>query len=305
MFVIFALADTFFSNIFPIISYGTIMKTIEKIDELKKVIAALKSQSKRIGFVPTMGALHPGHLSLVDRSRNENDITIVSVFVNPIQFNDPNDLRNYPRDIKKDLALLQSHACDIVFHPGVSEMYPEPDRRSFNLNKLDKIMEGKSRAGHFNGVAIVVTKLFEMVNPDKAYFGEKDFQQLTIIKYLVNQLHIAVKIIGCPIIREKDGLAMSSRNALLNPDERKLARIIPETLFEAQKIHRQYSVKDLTNWVKNRINGIKGVQLDYFEIVRSTDLQPVISWDEKDEKIGCVAVKIGKVRLIDNVKFNA
>jgi len=257
----------------------------------------------RIGFVPTMGALHEGHLSLVRCCRAENDIVVVSIFVNPTQFNDKEDLANYPRTLDRDLELLRQENTDVVFCPTVEEMYPEPDTRTFDLGGLDATMEGAFRPGHFNGVVQIVTKLFDVVQPHRAYFGEKDFQQLTIIRYIVNQLHIPVQVVSCPIVREPDGLAMSSRNMLLGPNERQAAPIISQVLFKAKNLKHTLSVDELKKWVVAQIDANPYLKTEYFEIVDDVKLQPVISWEDPVSKVGCIAVRAGKIRLIDNIRF--
>jgi len=257
----------------------------------------------RIGFVPTMGALHEGHLSLVRCCRAENDIVVVSIFVNPTQFNDKEDLANYPRTLDRDLELLRQENTDVVFCPTVEEMYPEPDTRTFDLGGLDATMEGAFRPGHFNGVVQIVTKLFDVVQPHRAYFGEKDFQQLTIIRYIVNQLHIPVQVVSCPIVREPDGLAMSSRNMLLGPNERQAAPIISQVLFKAKNLKHTLSIDELKKWVVAQIDANPYLKTEYFEIVDDVKLQPVSSWEDPVSKVGCIAVRAGKIRLIDNIRF--
>lgn len=273
------------------------------ISELKSHLP-LPSAGKKIGFVPTMGALHKGHISLVKQSVNENDIVVVSVFVNPTQFNDPKDLERYPRNLEADLRLLEETGCHLVFTPGVNEIYPEPDTRKFNFGNLETVMEGKHRPGHFNGVAQVVSKLFDIVRPHRAYFGLKDFQQLAIIKNMVSQLQLPVEIIPCPIIREESGLAMSSRNELLTANERKNAALISQTLFEAKKLITEKSVPTLAEWITETINKNPFLRVEYVEIVDSLTLQPVENWNETEEIVCCVAVFCGKIRLIDNIVFN-
>jgi len=272
------------------------------ISELRKQLPGPES-GKKVGFVPTMGALHKGHISLVEKAVNENDIVVVSIFVNPTQFNDPKDLERYPRTIEADLRLLEKTGCNLVFAPDVKEIYPEPDTRKFNFGALETVMEGKHRPGHFNGVAQVVSKLFDIVQPDQAYFGLKDFQQLAIIKNMVSQLNLSVKIISCPIIREESGLAMSSRNELLSIEERKNAALISETLFEAKKLKDKNDVKTVAAWIEENINKNAFLKVEYVEIVDAATLQAVKSWDEAGEIVCCVAVFCGKVRLIDNVVF--
>jgi len=281
------------------------MQVFESITALKSRLLQLKNEGKTIGFVPTMGALHQGHLSLVKRSKTETDITVVSIFVNPIQFNDKSDLKNYPRTIEKDSALLESAGADLLFYPTEQEMYPTPPTEVWDFGQLDKVMEGAHRPGHFNGVAVVVKRLFEIVTPNKAFFGQKDFQQLAIIKEMTRRLKLPITIVPCPIVREADGLAMSSRNTLLSPGERAHAANISKTLFEAGKQHATKSVQDLISWVNDTLNADPLITVEYFSIVDDTTLQDARSWDEPGVKIGCVAVKLGNVRLIDNIVFNA
>lgn len=248
-----------------------------------------------------MGALHGGHISLVERATSENDVVVVSIFVNPTQFNDPNDLVNYPRTPEKDLALLETAGVDYVFMPTESEIYPQPDTRLFNFGQLDRVMEGAHRPGHFNGVAQVVSRLFDIVKPNRAYFGQKDYQQLVIIRQLVKMLGLSIDIIACPIVREADGLAMSSRNLLLSPECRASAPLIHRTLVEACNQIGQMSVKDMISWVESRVNQDKNLRVEYFEISNAETLEPVGSWTDAKNIIGCIAVWAGKVRLIDNV----
>jgi pantoate--beta-alanine ligase len=250
-----------------------------------------------------MGALHEGHLSLVGKAGQETDFVVVSIFVNPTQFNDKGDLERYPRDLEKDVALLSSTPCQLIFAPQPEEIYPEPDTRQFNFGSLEKVMEGKFRPGHFNGVAQVVSRLFDIVKPDKAFFGEKDFQQLAIISEMVRRMNTPVEIVPCPIVRESDGLAMSSRNMLLTPEQRKNAVHISATLFEAANKSKELTVEELCKWVIDRINENDYLNTEYFEIVDSITLQPVKDWSEIGEKVGCIAVHCGKIRLIDNIRF--
>ena len=230
------------------------MITITDPKQMSKKSTQLLSKGKKIGFVPTMGALHQGHISLVNQAVSENKTTVVSIFVNPTQFNDPKDLELYPRTLENDLKLLEPTGCAIVFAPNEKEVYPEPDLRKFNFGKLETVMEGKHRPGHFNGVAQVVSRLLVVVKPDKAYFGLKDLQQLAIVKSMVKQLQLPVEIVPCAIIREKSGLAMSSRNELLTDEQRKNASVISETLFKAKELKEQKSVQELAEWVLERIN---------------------------------------------------
>ncbi len=256
-----------------------------------------------IGFVPTMGALHPGHLSLVKKAKEESDIVVVSIFINPTQFNDPLDLKNYPRTKEEDISLLGPLDTDAVFLPEEEDIYPEKDTRIFNFGYLENIMEGKYRPGHFNGVAQVVSRLFDLVKPHKAFFGQKDFQQLAIIKKLVTMLNYPVEIIACPIIREPDGLAMSSRNRLLTHEERAHAPLIAKTLFAAGEKKNILSLPELKSWVIETIENDHFFKLEYFEIVNTETLIPANSWNDPCSKTGCVAVKIGNIRLIDNVNL--
>ncbi len=281
------------------------MNTYKTIIDLQKELASQKKQGKTIGFVPTMGALHAGHLSLIQQARQESDIVVCSIFVNPIQFNNTEDLQKYPRTLENDLALLQAAGCDYVFIPNENEMYPEKITKVFDFGQLDKVMEGKFREGHFNGVAIVVEKLFDIVKPDKAYFGEKDFQQLAIIQKMVEDNHINIQIVPCPIMREKDGLAMSSRNTRLSEQARKIAPKIYRILSEAlqQKQSSTANVSIVQNSAIEKINAIPEFKLEYFEIVNARTLQPLSDWNIEDGTVGCIAVWLDGVRLIDNIKF--
>ncbi|HOR40718.1 MAG TPA: pantoate--beta-alanine ligase [Paludibacteraceae bacterium] len=276
------------------------MQIITTKSELCKSLT--NSTGIRIGFVPTMGALHQGHLSLVMRSKRENEVTVVSIFVNPTQFNDSRDLEKYPRTLDADINLLSQVGCDIVFAPTVDEMYPEKDTRIFNFGTLETVMEGKHRPGHFNGVAQIVSKLFDAVQPHIAYFGEKDFQQLAIIREMVKQLNYTITIAGCPIVRESSGLALSSRNMLLSAEEHKKAPIIYQILSESCIFVAQKQPHEVRNWVLNKFQNT-GLDVEYFEIVDGYSLQPVSSWNESDYIVGCIAVFCGKIRLIDNIPF--
>ncbi len=258
-----------------------------------------------VGFVPTMGALHEGHLSLVRNSRLQNDITIASIFVNPNQFNDKNDLVKYPRIPQRDEAMLSYISCDMLFMPDEKEIYPEPDNRVFDFGGLDKVMEGTHRPGHFNGVAQVVTRLFDIVTPDRAYFGLKDFQQLAIIRKVVKDFGYPVEIVACPIIREADGLAMSSRNMLLSESQRKQALVLSRSLFMARDIKESNSPEEVIRFVTQNISNSEGVELEYFEIVDGTTLQPATEWNNSHDIIGCIAARVGEVRLIDNINFSS
>lgn len=279
------------------------MKIIHTISELQAELSALKAQGKMVGLVPTMGALHAGHASLVERSVAENDVTVVSIFVNPTQFNDKNDLLKYPRTLEADCELLQSVGAMIAFAPSVEEVYPEPDTRSFSYAPLDTVMEGTFRPGHFNGVCQIVSKLFDMVQPHRAYFGEKDFQQLAIIREMVRQMNYPLEIVGCPIVREADGLAMSSRNTRLSVEERITALNISRILFESQKYAEVHTLAETKSFVEEGIAAIEGLRLEYYEVVDDRTLQTVREWDEAEGIVGCITVFCGDVRLIDNIRY--
>ncbi len=274
------------------------MKTVYTRHELGQALGC----GENIGFVPTMGALHAGHISLVKRAREDGGMVVVSVFVNPTQFNDPDDLRCYPRTPEADLILLEKAGADVVFMPSVDEMYPEPDERVFDLGQLDKVMEGATRPGHFNGVAQVVSRLFDLVQPARAYFGEKDFQQIAVIREMVRQLDMPVRIVPMPIVREADGLAMSSRNALLTPTARAAAPLIHEAMLEGVKLAATHTPSEVVRLVTDKINSSPELKVIYFELVDATTLQPADSWVGSVR--GCVAVQAGNVRLIDNLSYD-
>lgn len=280
------------------------MLVVKEINELKVLIRAAKSEGKKVGFVPTMGALHTGHLSLIEQAGKQTEFVVVSIFVNPTQFNDPHDLIRYPRNLERDLALLEPTPCRLVFAPEVETIYPEPDTRQFNFGHPEQVMEGKFRPGHFNGVAQVVSKLFDMVEPDKAFFGLKDFQQIVIVKAMIKKLNLQVEIVSCPIVREASGLALSSRNERLTPDQRANAAHIYRTLTEAGNKAAQMDVKELKDWVVKQIDTNPYLKTEYFEIVDDEKLQSIEHWDQPLNKVGCIAVFCGDVRLIDNVVFN-
>jgi pantoate--beta-alanine ligase len=282
------------------------MNVVTTVYELQNQLRKLNLSP--LGFVPTMGALHKGHLSLARSAIEKCPLIVISIFVNPNQFNDKNDLKNYPRNLASDLELLGNvlREKDIVFAPDVKEIYPEEDKREFRFGNLDNVMEALHRPGHFNGVAQVVSRLFEIVKPDIAFFGQKDFQQLAVIKSLVKQTGNKVIITGNPIIREKDGLAMSSRNSLLEPDIRSRASVIFKTITRASEMIKDAGIHEIKTFVDEQINREPGFRLEYFEIVDDTDLVPVNSKSEirKDKSyFGCIAVLAGKIRLIDNIKF--
>lgn len=277
------------------------MKTFDKVKELQEELA--QYQPSEIGFVPTMGALHAGHRSLVEKARRECKIVVVSVFVNPTQFNDKTDLKNYPRTPEADLAILQEAGADIVLMPTVEEIYPEPDTRQFDFGLIDKVMEGATRPGHFNGVAQVVSRLFDIVKPGKAYFGEKDFQQIAVIKAMVKQLGLELEIVECPIIRDIDGLALSSRNLLLTAEHRAAAPEIYATLKQCADKAQQMTPQQLTEWVISEVEKSGLLKVIYFQAVDSLSMQEVASWQQSEHIQGCIAVQAGAIRLIDNVKI--
>ncbi len=279
------------------------MKVIHTISELKGELDNCRSLGKSIGLVPTMGALHKGHASLVERAVAENDVVVVSIFVNPTQFNDKNDLKNYPRTLEADCVLLESVGAAIAFAPSVEEMYPEPDTREFSFAPLDTVMEGACRPGHFNGVAQIVSKLFYAVEPHKAYFGEKDFQQLAIIREMVRRLALDLQIVGCPIVREPDGLALSSRNTLLTSEERERALTISRTLFASLEFAKENTLAATKAFVEKAINDTEGLELEYYQIVDGNTLQEIQEWSDSDYIVGCIALFCGKIRLIDNIKY--
>ncbi len=279
------------------------MIVVDTIGKLHTFLAAARAGGKSVGLVPTMGALHEGHASLVKRCVEDNSVTVVSVFVNPTQFNDKGDLERYPRTLEADCRLLETLGASCVFAPSVEEVYPEPDTRVFDFTPLDKVMEGIYRPGHFNGVAQIVSKLFAYVEPDRAYFGEKDFQQLAIIREMVRQLGLSLDIVGCPIVREADGLALSSRNALLTPEQRHAALAISRTLFASVEYAKCHSLGDTKQMVEQAIVDAEGLELEYYEVVDGNTLQSVVSWDDADYIVGCITVYCGKVRLIDNIRY--
>lgn len=279
------------------------MQLVTSVDELREILQSLRDKQLTVGFVPTMGALHEGHLTLVKRSVRENDFSVVSVFVNPTQFNNKSDLEKYPRNITRDAELLQKVGCSLVFAPEVAAMYT-PDELSnpfeFDFAGLDQVMEGRFRPGHFNGVVQVVSKLFSLVQPTRAYFGEKDFQQLAIIRRMNSVLQTGVEIVACPIVREPSGLAMSSRNERLTSQQREIASGISKVLFECRTFVPHKSPFEVKSWVETRINSIEGLRLEYFEIANITTLQTAKSWYEPT--VGCIAVFCGDVRLIDVIQ---
>lgn len=286
--------------------------------ETKNYLNNLQNQQKTVGFVPTMGALHLGHISLIEKAKEDCDVVVSSIFVNPTQFNDLSDLQNYPRTFELDCQMLETAGCDIVFAPETSEMYtPEElelkkqniENKSWMQGKivdfglLEKVMEGAHRPGHFNGVTQVVSKLFRIITPYKAYFGQKDFQQLAIIQSMVKQLDLPITIVPCPILRETNGLAMSSRNERLSIEQRKVASLISKTLFKVKNLQKSQTVPELKTFAIQQINSEPQFALEYFEIADAITLQPVNDFDKDRKYVACIALKLGSVRLIDNVTF--
>lgn len=281
------------------------MKLYRKIVELQNDLFEARKEGKSVGLVPTMGALHEGHASLIRKSAAENDVTVVSVFLNPTQFNDPADLERYPRNLEADCELIEQAGGTVVFAPSVSEMYPAEDTRHFDFPPVSTVMEGAKRPGHFNGVCQVVSRLFYIVRPDRAYFGEKDWQQIAVIKCLVKYLGLNIRIVECPIIRDEDGLAKSSRNTLLAADERAIAPNIYKVLRESVKWADTLDVKAVHDHVVSEINAIEGLEVEYFSIVDGDTLQDVQSWNDSKYIVGCITVYCGKtpIRLIDHIKY--
>jgi pantoate--beta-alanine ligase len=279
------------------------MKIVKTIKELKHSLRQERQENRKIGFVPTMGALQEGHLSLVKNCVKENDICVVSIFVNPTQFNNKRDLETYPRDLEQDCELLQPAGCDYVFVPSVEEMYPEPDMRQFDFGTISQVMEGAYRPVHFNGVAQIVSKLFYAVMPDNAYFGEKDFQQIAVIRSMVEQLDLPVKIHACPILRESDGLAMSSRNVRLTAEQRQKAPLIACTLKESINFVPEKRVQWVHDYVVSSINAEPVMRVEYYEIVDGKTLESIRNWSDSDYIVGCITVYCGEVRLIDNIHY--
>lgn len=279
------------------------MQVINTIAQLQETLLAERAKGMSIGLVPTMGALHEGHASLVRRSVSENDITVVSIFLNPTQFNDPKDLERYPRTLESDCAILEECGAQIAFAPSVSEIYPEPDTRQFSYPPTDSVMEGARRPGHFNGVCQIVSKLFMITDPDRAYFGEKDYQQIAVIRRMVEDLKFRVDIIPCPVIREADGLAMSSRNTLLAPDEKAIAPNIYRILQESKALG--LTVSETREWVVCNINEIPGLEVEYYSIVDGDTLADIEDWSDSTSVVGCITVYCGKtpIRLIDHIRY--
>lgn len=281
------------------------MKVLRTVGELRQAMESHRNAGQTIGLVPTMGALHAGHLSLMERSCRDNDITVASIFVNPTQFNNATDLKTYPRTEEKDCALLEKAGVDYAFVPSVEEIYPEPDTRVFDLGEVAEVMEGAMRPGHFNGVAQIVSRLFSYVNPTRAYFGEKDFQQIAVIRRMAQLEGFDFEIIACPIVREADGLALSSRNVRLTPEQRQIAPAIHRTLARSLDLARDKSVGEVKQWVKEEIDRQSFMTTEYYEIVNPLTMQPTDSWMTPDgPAVGCVTVYCGDVRLIDNITYS-
>ena len=281
------------------------MKVFQKIVDLQNELFAVRKEGKSVGLVPTMGALHEGHASLVKRSVKENDVTVVSVFLNPTQFNDQGDLDRYPRTLNADCELLEKVGADYVLAPSVDEMYPTPDTRQFEFPPVSTVMEGAKRPGHFNGVCQVVSRLFYIVRPERAYFGEKDWQQIAVVKQLVKYIGMPIQIVECETIREKDGLAKSSRNTLLADDERAIAPQIYKALKAGVTYSKKHSVLETHDKVVNDINAVEGLDVEYFSIVDGNTLLEVSDWNASDSVVGCITVYCGKtpIRLIDHITF--
>ena len=279
------------------------MQVINTITQLQDYLQKGRAEGKSIGLVPTMGALHEGHASLVKRSVAENDITVVSIFLNPTQFNDPKDLERYPRTLENDCAILEQCGAQIAFAPSVSEIYPEPDTRLFSYPPTDSVMEGARRPGHFNGVCQIVSKLFQMTDPDRAYFGEKDYQQIAVIRRMVEDQKFKVNIIPCPVIREDDGLAMSSRNTLLSQEEKEIAPNIYCILKESKTLG--LPIEETQKWVVSQINAIEGLEVEYYSIVDGDTLAEISDWSQAPSVVGCITVYCGKtpIRLIDHIRY--
>lgn len=281
------------------------MKIFEKVVDLQNELFEVRRQGKTVGLVPTMGALHDGHASLVRQSVQQNDVTVVSVFLNPTQFNDKGDLDRYPRTLDTDCKLVEACGADYVFVPSVNEMYPTPDTRHFEFPPQSTVMEGAKRPGHFNGVCQVVSRLFYITRPNRAYFGEKDWQQIAVVKRLVGFINMNIEIVECPIVRDEDGLAKSSRNSLLSADERAIAPNIYKVLKSSTNEAEKMSVQQLHDKVVADINAIEGLEVEYFDIVDGNTLLPVQSWDDTPYVVGCITVYCGKtpIRLIDHIKY--
>ena len=287
------------------LNYHCFMELVHTISEIRSNINFQKQKGQTIGFVPTMGALHEGHLSLVRRAKSECDIVVTSIYVNPAQFNDPNDLKKYPSTLKSDLELLKKEQCELVFTPTETEISgsEKPDVSQYDFGQLESVMEGKFRQGHFKGVAYIVHSLFDIITPDKAYFGEKDFQQLTIIQELVKIYNLPVEIVPCSTIRESDGLAMSSRNINLSEEERKTALLLSSSLYQSKELANSLSPLKVKDQIIKELQSNDHLQLEYFDIIDAKKLQPINEWNESNQVRACIAAYVGKIRLIDNMKI--
>lgn len=281
------------------------MKVFNNATELQAYVAEERAAGRTVGFVPTMGALHAGHISLVKRALEACDRCVVSVFVNPTQFNDPKDLETYPRTFEADAKLLAEAGAHAVFHPSVEEIYPERDERVFEVGRVAEVMEGAHRPGHFNGVMQVVSRLFDIVRPDKAFFGEKDFQQIAVIRAMCHLLNSPVEIVDCPIVRESDGLALSSRNVRLTPEQRIIAPSIYRILGESLDFAKGHTPAETEHWVIDRLNAIDQLRVEYYEIVDADSLERVEHWSDSAHIQGCITVFCGEVRLIDNIAYRS
>ncbi len=281
------------------------MEIIRNVERLRQFVAEGKAAGKSVGLVPTMGALHAGHISLVDRARKENNLVVVSVFVNPTQFNNKEDLATYPRTEEADCAKLEAAGVDVAFIPTVDEIYPEPDTRQFDLGEVAAVMEGAMRPGHFNGVAQIVSKLFAIVEPTRAYFGEKDFQQIAVIRRMVELEGFNLEIVDCPICREADGLALSSRNVRLTAEQRSVAPAIHRELLASVEFAKTHTLAETKQHVIDAINAVEWMEVEYYEIVDPLTMQPLANWEDakNGRPVGCITVYCGKVRLIDNIKY--
>ena len=279
------------------------MNIYKTVAETQSNIETLRKEGKTIGFVPTMGALHQGHLALIKQSKAENDITVCSIFVNPIQFNKVEDLKKYPSQLEKDIELLEAEGCDFLFNPSVDEMYPKPDQSEFSFGDLESVMEGANRPGHFRGVAVVVKRLFEIIEPTKAYFGKKDYQQLLIVKSLVEQYNLSPEIIGCEIVREDSGLAMSSRNQRLSFGQKRKAPGIYLNLKKAKDMKEYLAPDVLKRWIEEKYIGHDDFKLEYIELADGNKLQPIENWNDSDKPMAFIVVHMGDVRLIDNIEL--
>ena len=279
------------------------MIIIRTVRELQAAMQQHRGQGQSIGLVPTMGALHQGHLSLMNRAREDNEIVVASVFVNPTQFNNPDDLRTYPRTEEADCQAMESVGVDYAFIPTVEEIYPEPDTRVFDLGPVAEVMEGAMRPGHFNGVAQIVSKLFAWTLPTRAYFGEKDYQQIAVIRKMAELEGFDFDIVACPILRHEDGLAMSSRNVRLSSEQRGIAPMIRKVLLDSLELKDAKTVSEVKQFVKEKIDSVNGLTTEYYEIVDSKTMQPIAAWTDAETAVGCVTVYCGEVRLIDNITY--